>query len=127
MDHTLLAVYIALQTAPFIAIFFITPYAIAKYIQTKSIPVTRCAYVYIFVLYSLCAYFMTMMPFPSRAEFAATPVLPTYIRLIPFKGIESWFQNMQLDVFLLVLFNVFLLMPLGFFCDIYGIFLARKS
>lgn len=115
MDNTLLAVYIALQTAPFIAIFLITPYTIAKYLQTKSIPVSRCAYAYVFVLYALCAYFMTMMPFPSRAEVAATPLLPDYIRLIPFKGIENWFQNIQLDVFLLVLFNVFLLMPLGFF------------
>lgn len=115
METTLKAIYIALQIAPLIALLLIVPYVVVSYIRNRSLNVRWFTYIYILVLYFLCAYFMTLLPLPSRESLADMRPVREMIQLIPFKNFfdikaESWLH----DVAILV-FNVFLTVPLGFF------------
>lgn len=119
------AVIISLQTAPYIGLVTIIPYVIMQYKKSKYISVTRCTYIYIFVFYCMVAYFLTMMPFPS-VESVAT-MTGNCVQLIPFAGVVDFISNSgitQTDTILSALtggilwgmiFNIVLLMPLGFF------------
>ena len=115
METTLKAIYIALQTAPLIALALIVPYVVVSYSKTRSLNVRWFTYIYILTLYFLCAYFMTLLPLPSMESFATMRPIKEMIQLIPFKNFfdikaETWLR----DVAILV-FNVFLTVPLGFF------------
>ena len=115
METTLKAIYIALQTAPLIALALIVPYVVVSYSKTRSLNVRWFTYIYILTLYFLCAYFMTLLPLPSMESFATMRPVEEMIQLIPFKNFfdikaETWLR----DVAILV-FNVFLTVPLGFF------------
>ena len=108
METTLKAIYIALQIAPLIALLLIVPYVVVSYIRNRSLNVRWFTYIYILVLYFLCAYFMTLLPLPSRESLADMRPVREMIQLIPFKNFfdikaESWLH----DVAILV-FNVFL-------------------
>ena len=86
MEPTLIAIYLALQIAPYTALLIAFPYTVYEYVKTKSINVDKCTYFYIFVLYFLCAYFMTILPLPAAdAAVWKKPVIEL-IQLIPFKG-----------------------------------------
>lgn len=115
METTLKAVYITLQIAPLIALTLVMPYTVHCYLRDKSINVRRSTYIYIFVLYFICAYFMTMLPFPTKESLEALPPVSEYIQLIPFKNFfDIKAATVVRDVAILV-FNVFLTVPLGFF------------
>ena len=58
MDVTLKAIFIALQIAPIIAMAITIPFVVVRYSKNRSLNVRRCTYLYIFVLYFICAYFM---------------------------------------------------------------------
>ena len=115
MQTTLKAIYIALQIAPLIAMALVVPYVMIGYTKSRSLNVRWFTYFYILTLYFLCAYFMTMLPLPSRESFADMRPVRELIQLVPFQNFldikaESWVR----DVAILV-FNVFLTVPLGFF------------
>ena len=115
MDPTLKAIYIALQIAPLIALALIVPYVLVSYTRNRNLNVRWFTYIYILTLYFLCAYFMTMLPFPSRESLANMRPVHEMIQLIPFKNFfdikaESWLHDIAILVF-----NVFLTVPLGFF------------
>lgn len=114
MESTLIAIYIALQTAPFIALTVALPYVVYGYVKTKSVNVWRSTYVYTFALYFLCAYFMTMLPLPEPDSYGLTRPLNEMIQLVPFHNFfeikaESWLHDLAI-----IAFNVVLTMPLGF-------------
>lgn len=114
MESTLIAIYIALQIAPFVAVALALPYVVYEYIKTKSVNIWRSTYVYTFVLYSLCAYFMTMLPLPEPGSYSLTRPLNEMIQLIPFKNFfdikaETWLRDVAI-----IAFNVVLTMPLGY-------------
>ena len=115
METTLKAIYIALQIAPLSAMVLVAPCVIISYTRSRSLNVRWFTYFYILALYFLCAYFMTMLPLPSRESFADMRPVSELIQLVPFQNFfdikaESWLR----DVAILV-FNVFLTIPLGFF------------
>lgn len=124
MSILLRAVYIALQISPYIGLLIAAPYVVIQYKERKSIPVARCTYIYLFALYALTAYFMTMLPFPTRQSVAemTTP----YVQLIPFAGVADFINNSGISEIGMVipaltggilwgmLFNVLMLLPLGF-------------
>ena len=84
MDTTLNAVFIALQIAPLIAMAITVPFVVIRYTKVRSLNVRWFTYLYIFVLYSLCAYFMTMLPLPDRDSFDTMRPVHELIQLVPF-------------------------------------------
>ena len=115
MGTTLKAIYVALQTAPIIALALVVPYVIVSYTKTRSLNVRWFTYFYILMLYFLCAYFMTMLPLPSRESFATMRPVSELIQLVPFQNFfDIKADTLFRDIAILV-FNVFLTVPLGFF------------
>lgn len=115
MEVTLRAAYIALQIGPFVALAFGLPYTIYGYVRTRSVNVWRCTYFYTFCLYFLCAYFVTWLPLPTAKTFANLKPMSEFIQLVPFQSFldikrESLFRDLAI-----ILFNVALTMPLGYF------------
>lgn len=115
MEMTLRAIYIALQIAPLLALLLILPHTVLGYARHKSLNVRRSTYSYLFVLYAICAYFMTMLPLPSEGFFDEIPPLIENMQLIPF---NCFFETNLLRspvALAVIVFNLILTVPLGFF------------
>jgi len=126
MSKLMIAVYLALLICPFIAIIFTEPFVYFQYRKNDIIDVVRCAQFYLLITFTLCAYFLTMLPFPS-IESVAKLTSPRS-QLIPFywvydlgtnSGIEiaDWktvFPALKSGIMLGVVFNILMLFPSGF-------------
>lgn len=115
MEVTLRAAYIALQTGPFAALVFALPYTLYSYLRTKSVDVWKCTYFYIFCLYFLCAYFVTWLPLPTAETFARLRPMSEFIQLVPFQSFLDIEGKTLFRDLAIILFNVALTMPLGYF------------
>ena len=115
MILTIKAIYITLQVAPILALLMILPHTIISYTRQKKINVRWETYIYSFVLYLICAYFMTMLPLPSEGYFDVIPPFWEQVQLVPFK---CFFETNLLRspvASAVIIFNLFLTVPLGFF------------
>ncbi len=115
MILTIKAIYITLQVAPILALLITLPHTIISYSRQKKINVRWETYIYSFVLYLICAYFMTMLPLPSEGYFDVIPPFREQVQLIPFK---CFFETNLLRspvASAVILFNLFLTVPLGVF------------
>ena len=115
MILTIKAIYITLQVAPILALLMILPHTIISYSRQKKINVRWETYIYSFVLYLICAYFMTMLPLPSEGYFDAIPPFREQVQLIPF---NCFFETNLLRspvASAVIVFNLFLTVPLGVF------------
>ena len=115
MILTIKAIYITLQVAPILALLIILPHTIISYSRQKKINVRWETYIYSFVLYLICAYFMTMLPLPSDGYFDVIPPFKDQIQLIPF---NCFFETNLLRspvASAVIIFNLFLTVPLGVF------------
>ena len=115
MILTIKAIYITLQVAPILALLIILPHTIINYSRQKKINVRWETYIYIFVLYLICAYFMTMLPLPSEGYFDVIPPLSEQVQLIPF---NCFFETNLLKspvAAAVIILNLFLTVPLGVF------------
>lgn len=115
MTTTLIAIFLALQTAPLIAIAITIPFAALCYAKNKGLNVRWFTYFYVFVLYFLCAYFMTILPLPSRDSFENMRPVRELIQLVPFQNFFDIKSETLLHDIAILVFNVFLTVPLGFF------------
>lgn len=115
METTLQAIYITLQLAPLIALGVTAPYTIFSYAKNRSLNVRWFTYLYISVLYFLCAYFMTMLPLPDRESFVQIRPIHEYLQLIPFGNLKSVHLETFFQDTAHLAFNVLLTVPLGFF------------
>ena len=115
MEVTLRAAYIALQIGPFIALAFVLPYTVYGYIRTKSVDVRKCTYLYVFSLYFLCAYFVTWLPLPAADTFATERPVSELIQLMPFQSFLDIERETLLRDLAIIVFNVVMTMPLGYF------------
>ena len=115
MEVTLKAAYIALQIGPFVALIFALPYTVYKYVRTRSVDVWKCTYLYIFCLYFLCAYFVTWLPLPTAKTFASLKPMSEFIQLVPFQSFLDIERKTLVRDLAIILFNVALTMPLGYF------------
>ena len=115
MEVTLRAAYIALQIGPFIALVFALPYTVYGYVRTRKVDVWRCTYLYIFCLYFLCAYFVTWLPLPTAQTLAKLKPMSEFIQLVPFKSFLDIERETLLRDLAIILFNVAMTMPLGYF------------
>ena len=115
MILTIKAIYITLQVAPILALSIILPHTIIRYSKQKRMNVRWETYIYSFVLYLICAYFMTMLPLPSEGYFDVIPPLREQVQLIPF---NCFFETNVLRspvALAVIVFNLFLTVPLGIF------------
>ena len=115
MEVTLKAAYIALQIGPFVALAFALPYTVYKYVRTQNVDVWKCTYLYIFCLYFLCAYFVTWLPLPTAKTFASLKPMSEFIQLVPFQSFLDIERKTLVRDLAIILFNVALTMPLGYF------------
>lgn len=126
MEVTLRAAYIALQIGPFLALLFALPYTVYGYIRTKSVDVWKCTYFYTFCLYFLCAYFVTWLPLPTAETLAKLKPVSEFIQLVPFQSFLDIERRTLFRDLAIILFNVALTMPLGyFFRELFHISLKR--
>ena len=115
MILTIKAIYVTLQVAPILALLIILPHTIISYSRQKQINVRWETYIYSFVLYLICAYFMTMLPLPTEGYFDVIPPLSEQVQLIPF---NCFFETNLLRspvACAVIIFNLFLTVPLGIF------------
>lgn len=116
---------------PFVAALITLPYMVFQYRRYGSILLLRTTILYSFILYLMCAYFLTMLPLPSR-ETVASLTTP-YLQLEPFKDVVTWVQKsgfvlsepstwrkliINRDLFVMVA-NVVMIIPLGIYLRYY--------
>lgn len=130
---------IALVTFPFIALLITIPYVLKEYHKYGSFYWYRALIVYSFVLYLLVAYFLVILPLPSREEVLALTTPTT--QLIPFKFIidfinssgfvindfSSYLIAFKSSLFFVPIFNIILTIPYGAYLHYYFKFNFKKT
>ncbi len=124
----------ALLFFPVLAFFVTIPYIIHNYRKFGSVLSLRILIVYSFVLYLLCAYFLVILPLPSRE--AVSLMTGPRLQLIPFHfaadiikeagsgGILSYINNPALFQ---MLFNVAMTIPFGMYLRYYFQWSRKKT
>lgn len=116
---------------PFVAAFITLPYMVIQYRRYGAILLLRTVILYSFILYLMCAYFLTMLPLPDRETVAA--LTTPYLQLEPFKDVVTWVRKsgfvlsqpstwrgllINRDLFV-ILANVVMTIPLGIYLRYY--------
>ena len=115
---------------PFIAILITLPYMLFQYWRYGSILLLRTTILFSFILYLMCAYFLTILPLPTREEVAA--LTTPYLQLEPFKDVVVWLQKsgavlaqpatwlrlLNRDLFVMVA-NIIMTIPFGLYLRYY--------
>ncbi|HIS26353.1 MAG TPA: VanZ family protein [Candidatus Pullilachnospira intestinigallinarum] len=128
----------ALVAFPLIAGMFTVPYMIYNYHKFGSVLSLRILIVYSFILYLLCAYYLVILPLPTRAEVAAMTGPRT--QLVPFHFLQdilkeshasltdpaSWLTLVNQALFQVV-FNVAMTVPFGVYLRYYFRCSLRKT
>ncbi|MEG2605039.1 MAG: VanZ family protein [Clostridia bacterium] len=91
MNSYLQAIEGAVLLFPFVALVFTLPYMLVQYRKYGAILLLRAAIVYSFILYMMCAYFLTMLPLPDVE--AVRGMTSSRYQLIPFKAFFDLFKN----------------------------------
>jgi glycopeptide antibiotics resistance protein len=121
----------AIFVFPFLALALFLPFAIFEYRKYGSFNGKRGFVLYTFIFYLLCAYFLVILPLPSR-EAVAQMTGPTH-NFVLFKSWVDFFSQTTLNifqpatylgaikqsVFLEPVFNVLLVLPFGIFLRYY--------
>ena len=127
MDVYLESIKTAFLIFPFLAFLITIPYLLLQYHKYGSVPLIRSSIVYTFILYLLTAYFLVILPLPSKEEVLA---MPTKVpQLIPFtfigdfidafketNGILSFLKS---PIVYTTLFNVAITVPFGIYLRYY--------
>lgn len=116
---------------PFLALALSLPFMVAQYHRYGSFVIWRAVVLYSFVFYLLAAYFMIILPLPSRTVVAhlTTP----HYNLIPFETVHNflattvfnwrlprtWLAAMTQPGFIQPVFNVVLTVPFGVYLRYY--------
>lgn len=122
---------IALIVFPMIAFIITIPYVLIQYHKYGSVYFYRTIIIYSFILYLLIAYFLVILPLPTREEVALLTT-PRY-QLIPFSFIADIIMKSPLNlndlstiittlksqVFLQAFFNILLCIPFGAYLHYY--------
>ena len=121
----------ALIIFPIIAFLITLPYLIIEYHKYGSVPLLRSIIIYTFVLYLLAAFFLVILPLPSREKVLAMPtkvpqLVPfTFIKDIiatthlSFKNPSTYLAFLKSPTVYTVIFNLFLLFPFGVYLHYY--------
>ncbi len=112
---------------PLLAFLITLPYLLLQYHKYGSVPLIRSSIVYTFILYLLTAYFLVILPLPSKEEVL---MMPTKVpQLIPFTFIgdfiETFKESSGVSSFLkspivyTTLFNIAITIPFGVYLRYY--------
>lgn len=130
---------IALITFPFIAFLITLPYVLKEYHKYGSVYWYRAWIIYSFILYLLTAYFLVILPLPSREEVMALTTPTT--QLIPFNFITDFINNsgfvlndfstyitaLKSSQFIVPVFNIILTIPFGAYLHYYFKFSFKRT
>lgn len=136
---TKMSVYImpiktAIITFPFLAMLFTLPFLIYQYRKYGYINYFRALILYTFLLYSITAYYLVILPLPKTRDVLSLQKAGTnYTQLIPFKFIMDISNETRVEIsrpltyirlfkeraFLQAAFNGILLLPLGVYLRYY--------
>ena len=130
---------IALITFPFIAFLITLPYVLKEYHKYGSVYWYRALIIYSFILYLLTAYFLVILPLPSREEVMALTTPTT--QLIPFNFITDFINNsgfvlndfstyitaLKSSQFIVPVFKIILTIPFGAYLHYYFKFSFKRT
>lgn len=131
MNIYLIPITKAIITFPIIAFIITLPFMIINYNKYGSISKLRTLIIYSFILYLLCAFFLVILPLPSK-EYVNSLTIP-YYQLKPFNFINDLINNIDFKInslsslikllktnaFYQPLFNIVLTMPFGIYLRYY--------
>lgn len=131
MSQYILVIYTTAIIFPIIAIFITLPILVVNYHRYGALPKWRIFILYTFVFYMMCAYFLTILPLPSRS-FVAHLTTPTH-NFIPFTFIleffkynpfalrhpGTWLAALKAPTVIQPAFNILLTVPFGFYLHYY--------
>ena len=131
MTTYLNSIYSAFFLFPFIALLITFPFIIINYNKYGSISKIRTFIIYTFILYLMCAYFLIILPLPSR-EYVNKLTIPHY-QLKPFNfifdfikdnkysfnSLSSFIKMLKQPAIYQPLFNIVLTIPFGMYLRYY--------
>lgn len=85
------SIYSAFLFFPIIALFITFPFMIINYNKYGSISKLRTLIIYTFILYLLCAFFLVILPLPSK-EYVSKLTIP-YYQLKPFNFVFDFIKD----------------------------------
>ena len=112
---------------PLLAFLITLPYLLLQYHKYGSVPLIRSSIVYTFILYLLTAYFLVILPLPSKEEVS---MMPTKVpQLIPFTFIGDFIETfkessgvlsfLKSPIVYTTLFNIAITIPFGVYLRYY--------
>ncbi len=127
MEVYLESIKTAFLIFPFLAFLITLPYLLLQYHKYGSVPLIRSSIVYTFILYLLTAYFLVILPLPSKEEVL---MMPTKIpQLIPFTFIGDFIEAfketsgvlsfLKSPIVYTTLFNIAITIPFGVYLRYY--------
>ena len=130
---------ISVVTFPFIAFLITLPYILREYHKYGSVYWYRALIIYSFILYLLTAYFLVILPLPTREEVMALTTPTT--QLIPFNFVtefitksgfvisdfSTYFKALTSSYVFVPLFNIVLTIPFGAYLHYYFKFSFKKT
>lgn len=134
MEAHLMPIRVALITFPFVAALFNLPFVIYEYRKFAYINKFKSLILYSFLLYSMIAYYLVILPLPVDRDVASMQRPGTiHYNLIPFRSFKSIIDETNVVLgdpatyrlifreraFLQVVFNAILLTPLGIYLRYY--------
>ncbi len=127
MEVYLESIKTAFLIFPLLALLITLPYLLIQYHKYGSVPLIRSSIVYTFILYLLTAYFLVILPLPSKEEVLA---IPTKVpQLIPFaflgdfldafKDASGVLAFLKSPIVYTTLFNIAITIPFGIYLRYY--------
>lgn len=131
MSAYLYPVKMAVLTFPILALVLALPFLIGQYRKYGSFLMWRAIVIYSFVFYMLTAYFLIILPLPSRASVAL--LTTARYNLVPFNALRefihttvfsplhpgTWLAAMKQPGFIQPVFNIVLTIPFGVYLRYY--------
>ena len=131
MTTYLNSIYSAFFLFPFIALLITFPFMIINYNKYGSISKLRTFIIYTFILYLMCAYFLVILPLPTR-KYVSKLTIPHY-QLRPFNfvfdfikdnkysfnSLSSFINMLKQSSIYQPLFNIVLTIPFGMYLRYY--------
>lgn len=130
---------VAVFLFPFLAVFLSLPIFVKQYRQYGHFIFSRGAIIYTFIFYLLCAYFLVILPLPSREAVAQMTgpkynlILGTSLKdflsdtVLRLNNPSTFLPALKQSVFLEPAFNVLLFFPLGVYLRYYFKFDWKKT
>ena len=127
MEVYLESIKTAFLIFPFLAFLITLPYLLLQYHKYGSVPLIRSSIVYTFILYLLTAYFLVILPLPSKEEVI---MMPTKVpQLIPFAFVGDFIETfkeassvlafLKSPIIYTTLFNIAITIPFGIYLRYY--------